>query len=245
MRSQLPAPASGGGFRRALRPECGRAPASCIHLFHRIWLRRVLALRRFLERGRPHRHALRVGSGKKKMPAAPFRSRRRLIARRCLLRSHAAFCPVRAPALRSAAAAPFFDRDSTARVRTRGDRPRHLRRLFSGKVPAAAPRPALLPSPATFGSSDAPASAYLCPGKDNRHVLFRTSTPRGGGSNAHGLFFCLQPLSETVTRRPCCRGFTKRLRPSSGRNLRDMICGTQSGMRNHVPRARFTPYVQE
>lgn len=57
--------------------------------------------------------------------------------------------------------------------------------------------------------------------------------------------FLPSPPFKNRTRRPFCRSFTKRLRPSSGRNLRDMICGTQSGMRNHVPRARFTPYVQE
>ena len=168
------------------------------------------------------------------MPAAPFRSRRRLIARRCLLRSHAAFCPVRAPALRSAAAAPFFDRDSTARVRTRGDRPRHLRRLFSGKVPAAAP----VRCRALSRNVQAQRLSRLrasCPGKDNCHVLFRTSAPRGGGANADGLFFLPPTPFRNRTKRPFCRNFTKRLRLLSGRNLRNMIWGTQSGMRNHVP----------
>ena len=195
MRGQLPTPRFRGASA-ALRPGCGRAPASCIRLFRRLWLRRVLALRRFLERGRPHRHALRVGPGKRPA-AAPFSPAPPPVrARHCLLRSHAAFCQVRALTLRPADRCALFDRGSTARVRTRCGRPRHLRRLFSGKVPAAAPPSGAAPFPATFRRSDALASAPLAPAK-TIVMYFSAPARRAAAEPTHTVsFFASAPFQK-------------------------------------------------
>lgn len=245
MRGQLPAPASGGLPPRSGRDAVGlRRPASAFSVA--CGRAAALALRRFPERGRPHRHALRVGSGKKKRLPRPFLSRRRLLA------PAVSFCALTPPFARFAL--PHCALPTAAHFSTEVRPPASARAAADLGICGSLLRQGSGCRPPPSGAAPFSRNVRLqrrsrlrasCPGKDNRHVLFRTSTPRGGGANAHGLFFCLRPLSETVTRRPFCRGFTKRLRPSSGRNLRDMICGTQSGMRNHVPRARFTPYVQE